>query len=153
MDGRWLINLEELPLAVPMVQAALYQLVLDRRCGEYELPGGGALIACGNREPWCAGNGIAPEVLFFIQMRPELLYAFNPQSTEKAFPFPMTWEFVSNIAHRRNGLDPACARPYRATSWTPAITYPLPGHRAPCAPLSSTGRRLQGPGEPHSSPR
>ena len=104
-------------------------------------------------EPWCAGNGIAPEVLFFIQMRPELLYAFNPQSTEKAFPFPMTWEFVSNIAHRRNGLDPACARPYRATSWTPAITYPLPGHRAPCTPLSSTGRRLQGPGEPHSSPR
>ena len=28
--GRWLINLEELPSAVPMVQAALYQLVLDR---------------------------------------------------------------------------------------------------------------------------
>ena len=33
--GRWLINLEELPSAVPMVQAALYQLVLDRRVGEY----------------------------------------------------------------------------------------------------------------------
>ena len=33
--GRWLVNLEELPSAVPMVQAALYQLVLDRRCGEY----------------------------------------------------------------------------------------------------------------------
>ena len=29
-DGRWLVNLEELPSAVPMVQAALYQLVLDR---------------------------------------------------------------------------------------------------------------------------
>ena len=28
--GRWLINLEELPSAVQMVQAALYQLVLDR---------------------------------------------------------------------------------------------------------------------------
>ena len=33
-----------------MVQAALYQLVLDRRCGEYVLPEGAALIACGNRE-------------------------------------------------------------------------------------------------------
>ena len=54
MDGRWLINLEELPSAVPMVQAALYQFVLDRRCGEYELPGA-ALIACGNRE---ASGGI-----------------------------------------------------------------------------------------------
>ena len=31
--GRWLVNLEEPPSAVPMVQAALYQLVLDRRCG------------------------------------------------------------------------------------------------------------------------
>ena len=97
----------ELPSAVPMSQAALYQFVLDRRCGEYELPGGAALIACGNREAWCAGNDIAPDALFFIQMRPELLHAFNPQSTEKAFPFPRPWEFVSNIAHRRNGLDPA----------------------------------------------
>ena len=49
-DGSWLINLEELPSALPMVQAALYQLVLDRKCGEYELPEGAALIACGNRE-------------------------------------------------------------------------------------------------------
>ena len=32
--GLWLINLEELPSAVPMVQAALYQLVLDRKVGE-----------------------------------------------------------------------------------------------------------------------
>ena len=29
------MNLEELPSAVPMVQAALYQLMLDRRCGEH----------------------------------------------------------------------------------------------------------------------
>ena len=94
--GRWLINLEELPSTVRMVQAALYQLVLDRKVGEYELPEGAALIACGNRETdrsvvhpmptplasrfvhleirvdaedwlnWGAANGIAPEVLFFI---------------------------------------------------------------------------------------
>ena len=139
-DGSWLINLEELPSALPMVQAALYQLVLDRKCGEYELPEGAALIACGNREgdrgvvhrmptplasrfvhleirvdatDWCAwgaANGIAPEVLFFVSMRPELLHAFNPQSTEKAFPCPRTWEMVSNIVHRRGGLDPVAER-------------------------------------------
>ena len=138
--GRWLINLEELPSAVPMVQAALYQLVLDRKCGEYELPEGAALIACGNRDSdrgvthrmptplasrfvhleirvdaadWGArgaANGIAPETLFFIQMRPELLHQFDPQSREKAFPCPRTWEFVSNIVHRRNGLDPVAER-------------------------------------------
>ena len=48
--GRWLINLEELPSAVPMVQEALYQLMFDRKVGEYELPEGASLIACGNRE-------------------------------------------------------------------------------------------------------
>ena len=83
-----------------MVQAALYQLVLDRSVGEYELPEGASIIACGNRESdrgvvhrmptplasrfvhleirvdapdWCswgAANGISPEVLFFIQLRP-----------------------------------------------------------------------------------
>ena len=139
-DERFLINLEELPSAVPMVQAALYQLVLDRRVGEYELPEGASLIACGNRESdrgvthrmptplasrfvhleikvdapdWCewgAANGIAPETLFFIQLRPELLHVFDPQSREPAFPCPRTWHFVSNILKHRNGLDPSVER-------------------------------------------
>ena len=138
--GRWLINLEELPSAVPMVQAALYQLVLDRKCGEYQLPEGASLIACGNRESdrgvvhrmptpfasrfvhleirvdaadwcsWAAANGIAAEVIFFVGMRPELLHQFDPQSREAAFACPRTWEFTSNIVHRRNGLDPAAER-------------------------------------------
>ena len=137
---QFLINLEELPSAVPMVQAALYQLVLDRRVGEYALPEGAALIACGNRETdrgvvhrmptplasrfvhlevrvdakdWCAwgaANGIAPEVLFFIELEPTLLHHFDPQSKEKAFPCPRTWEFASNIVKLRNGLNPAVER-------------------------------------------
>ena len=138
--GRWLINLEELPSAVPMVQAALYQLVLDRKVGEYELPGGASLIACGNRETdrgvvhrmptplasrfvhleirvdaedwlaWGAANGIVSEVLFFVTYEPDLLHRFDPQSRERAFPCPRTWEFVSNIVKHRNGLDPATER-------------------------------------------
>ena len=35
---------------------------------------------------WGAGNGIAPEVLFFVQLEPTLLHQFDPQSKEKAFP-------------------------------------------------------------------
>ena len=138
--GLWLINLEELPSCVPMVQAALYQLALERKVGEYELPEGASLIACGNREgdrgvvhrmptplasrfvhleirvdaedwlAWGASNGIAPEVLFFIQLEPTLLHQFDPQSKEKAFPCPRTWHFISNIVHRRNGLDPSVER-------------------------------------------
>ena len=138
--GRWLINLEELPSAVPMVQAALYQLVLDRKVGEYELPEGASLIACGNREndrgvvhrmptplasrfvhleirvdaedwlAWGAEHGIAPEVLFFVSMRPELLHVFDPQSNEKAFCCPRTWEMVSNVVNRRASLDASVER-------------------------------------------
>ena len=138
--GRWLINLEELPSAVPMVQTALYQLVLDRKCGEYELPEGASLIACGNRESdrgvthrmptplasrfvhleirvdaadwcsWAAVNGIAAEVIFFIQLRPGLLHQFDPQSREAAFACPRTWSFISNILQHRNGLDTAYER-------------------------------------------
>jgi len=138
--GRWLINLEELPSAVPLVQAALYQLVLDRKVGEYELPEGASLIACGNRETdrgvvhrmptplasrfvhldirvdaedwlsWGAANCIAAEVLYFIAYRPDLLHQFDPQSRERAYACPRTWEFTSNILKHRNGLDPATER-------------------------------------------
>ena len=48
--GRWLINSEELPSAVPMVQSARYRMVLDRKSGEYEFPEASSLIAYGNRE-------------------------------------------------------------------------------------------------------
>jgi len=136
----YLVNLEELPSGVPMVQAALFQLVRDRKCGEYELPEGASLMACGNREgdrgvthrmptplasrfvhleikvdvpdwcAWAAAHAIAPEVLFYIQMRPEMLHDFDAQSREAAFACPRTWEFVSNVVNQRGSLDPAAER-------------------------------------------
>ena len=136
----FLVNLAEVASAVPMVQAALYQLVLERKCGEYELPDGAALIACSNRESdrgvvhrmpaplanrfvhleirvdasdwleWAAANGIAAQVIFFVSMRPELLHSFDPQSREAAFASPRSWEFISDIVKRRNGLDPTVER-------------------------------------------
>ena len=141
-----LINLEELPSAPPMVQAALYQLVLDRKCGEYTLPKNAYIIACGNRETdrgvsyrmssalasrfvhievkvdhtewleWGVEHGIAGEVLFFIQLRPDLLHSFNPQSAEHAFPTPRTWEFVSDIYKDMDKMDAVSERAlYRGT--------------------------------------
>ena len=136
----WLVNLEELASCVPMVQAALYQLTLERKIGEYELPEGASIIACSNREgdrgvvhrmptplasrfvhleikvdatdwcEWAAANDIVPQVLFFIQLRPELLHVFDSQSREAAFACPRTWHFVSNILKHRNGLDPSVER-------------------------------------------
>ena len=104
------------------------------------MPEGASLIACGNRESdrgvthrmptplasrfvhldirvdavdWCSWatvNGIAAEVIFFIQLRPELLHQFDPQSREAAFACPRTWSFISNILQHRNGLNTASER-------------------------------------------
>ena len=136
----YLVNLEELPSCVPMVQAAMFQLVRDRKCGEYTLPEGASVMACGNRQSdrgvthrmptplasrfvhidikvdfddwcaWAATHGIAPEVLFYIQMRPDMLHDFDPKSREAAFACPRTWEFVSNVVNQRGHLDPVTER-------------------------------------------
>lgn len=47
--GRGILFLDEINAAMPNVQAACYQLVLDRRIGEYELPPGWVVCAAGNR--------------------------------------------------------------------------------------------------------
>ena len=128
----FLINLEELPSAVPMVQAALYQLVHDRKIGEYSLPPEATLIACGNRESdrgvvhrmptplasrfihleiqvsidawtdWALGANVPVEIIFFLKFRPDLLQVFDPSSSEKAFPCPRTWEFAGNMVRAGN---------------------------------------------------
>ena len=45
-----ILFLDELNTAAPMVQASAYQLILDRKIGEYTLPDGWAIVAAGNRE-------------------------------------------------------------------------------------------------------
>ena len=131
---RWIINLEELPMAAPMVQSSLYQLTLDRKLGEYTLPEGASIIACGNRQgdggvfhkfspalssrfhhvelsvdvdswrEWAVKNDIAPQVIFFLTYRPELMHQFNSRSKEHSFPCPRTWEFVSNVTKKNGGI-------------------------------------------------
>ena len=133
---RWVLNLEELPMAAPMVQSALYQLTLDRKLGNYKLPERASVIACGNRQgdggvfhkfspalssrfhhvelsvdvdswiEWAIKNDIAPQVIFFLTFRPELMHQFNARSKEHSFPCPRTWEFVSNVT-KKNGNIPA----------------------------------------------
>lgn len=44
-----LVAIEELPDAPMSVQCALYQLVLERKLGDYDLPGGAYVCATGNR--------------------------------------------------------------------------------------------------------
>lgn len=124
-DSTGILFLDEMNAALPSVQAAAYQLVLDRRLGEYTLPKGWAIIAAGNRETdqgvtytmpaplanrfthidfdvhfddwrtWAMANNIRPEVVNFINFRPGILNDFDPD--KRAFPTPRSWEFVNRI--------------------------------------------------------
>jgi MoxR-like ATPase len=124
-DGSGILFLDELNAAPAMVQASCYQLVLDRRLGEYTLPEGWAIIAAGNRDSdrgattrmptplrnrfvhlefevdiqewseWAIRTRIRPELIAFLRFRPELLSAFDRDTN--AFPSPRSWEFVSRI--------------------------------------------------------
>lgn len=126
-QGQGILFLDELNAAPPLVQAACYQLILDRRLGEYTLPDGWTVIAAGNRESdravthrmpsalanrmvhlefetcledwtgWAREKGLDPKVIAFLQLRPKLLHDFNPSRNEKAFPSPRSWEFAANI--------------------------------------------------------
>jgi hypothetical protein len=124
-DGEGILFLDELNAAPAMVQAGCYQLVLDRKLGEYTLPEGWAIVAAGNRDSdraattkmptplrnrfvhlefevdlqewseWAIQSGIRAEVIAFLRFRPELLSQFDRDA--HAFPSPRSWEFVSRI--------------------------------------------------------
>ena len=124
-NSEGILFLDEMNAAPPAVQAAAYQLVLDRKIGEYTLPDGWSIIAAGNRETdqgvtytmpaplanrfthvdydvhfddwrqWAVANNIKPEVVNFLSFQPGLLNDFDPD--KRAFPTPRSWEFVSKI--------------------------------------------------------
>jgi len=48
-NSKGILFFDELNLAVPSIQASAYQLILDRRLGDYKLPKGWVIISAGNR--------------------------------------------------------------------------------------------------------
>lgn len=124
-DGPGILFLDELNAAPQSVQAAAYQLLLNRRIGNYQLPDSWDIIAAGNRDSdrgathrmpaplsnrlihidfevslddwssWAVSNGIRTEVLGFVRFRPNLLHAFDPN--QRAFPTPRSWQFASEL--------------------------------------------------------
>ncbi len=123
---RGILFLDEITSAPPTVSAAAYQLILDRRLGEYQVPDGWAIFAAGNRQgdrgvtytmpaplanrfshyevevhlddwvAWAWSKGVDERVIAFLRFRPELLFDFDPAHNPVAFPTPRSWEF----AHR-----------------------------------------------------
>lgn len=124
--ARGILFLDEITSAPPAVSAAAYQLILDRRLGEYQVPEQWAIFAAGNRQgdrgvtysmpaplanrfshfevethlddwvAWAYSNGIDERIIAFLRFRPELLFDFDPAHNPVAFPSPRSWEF----AHR-----------------------------------------------------
>ena len=122
-----IIFLDELNSAPPAVQAAAYQLILNRRVGTYELPKGVDVVAAGNREgdrgvtyrmpaplanrfihlemkidfddfqEWAVMNSVHPEVVGNVGFAKQDLYDFDPKSPSKAFATPRSWVFVSDL--------------------------------------------------------
>lgn len=126
-EGDGILFLDELNTAAPSVQASAYQLILDRRVGEYELPEGWAIVAAGNRENdrgvvyrmplplanrfihlemdvnvedwrhWAYRRGIDERIIGYITAKNDTLFRFDPTNDAKSFATPRSWEFVHGI--------------------------------------------------------
>ena len=128
--------LDEINAAPPLVQASLYQLVLDRRVGEYVLPEGWWIVAAANRQQdravtfrmssalanrfvhldleadvedwrdWALTRRLQPLVVSFIGVRPQLLWQEPGDSA--AYPTPRSWQMLSDLLGSFGGHK-ACA--------------------------------------------
>ena len=122
-----ILFLDEISAAPQSVQAAAYQITLDRVVGEHKLPENCIVIAAGNRttdksvafkmpkalanrllhievegsfkawKQWAIRSGIHPKVLGFLTFRQNYLMKFDAATEELAFATPRSWEMVSNL--------------------------------------------------------
>ena len=125
--GEGILFLDELNAAPPSVQSSAYQLILDRRIGEYELPKGWAIVAAGNRDgdrgvtyrmpsplanrfvhfemevdvndwrSWAYEKEIDSRIIAYISYKNEHLFNFDAKSDVKSFATPRSWEYVHSI--------------------------------------------------------
>ncbi len=119
--------MDEMNSAAPAVQAAAYQLVLNRRIGKYMLPDNVVMIAAGNRESdkgvtyrmptplanrfvhvemkpdfatwqeWAVNNQVHKDVVGYLTFAKQDLYDFDSKSSSRAFATPRSWSFVSEL--------------------------------------------------------
>lgn len=134
-DPGYLIIFDEINSAPQTVQTAAYQLILDRKCGEYTLPDDCYILCCGNRNTdrgvtyempaplrnrmchlelgvnfahwkvWAQDHNVDPRVIAFLQSRPEYLFQFDPAVHSRGFPTPRSWEIVSDLLHQTDSLE------------------------------------------------
>ena len=127
--------LDEMNSAAPAVQAAGYQLILNRRIGKYKLPDNVVIVAAGNRESdkgvtyrmpsplanrfvhlevrsdfdswfqWAVNNQVHKDVVGYIGFAKQDLMEFDPKSASRAFATPRSWSFVSQFLDDDDATD------------------------------------------------
>ena len=127
--------LDEMNSAAPAVQAAAYQLILNRKVGQYKLPDNVLIVAAGNREAdkgvtyrmpaplanrfvhlemrvdfddwaqWATDNRVHKDVVGYIGFAKQDLMDFNPRSSSRAFATPRSWSFVSEFLYDDDATD------------------------------------------------
>jgi|TARA_R110000851_G_scaffold206896_1_gene358872 hypothetical protein len=133
---KWIILfLDEMNSAAPSVQAAAYQLILNRKVGQYTLPDNVLIIAAGNRESdkgvtfrmpaplanrfvhlelavnfddwftWAIDNKIHQDVVGYLTFSKKDLYDFDPRSPSRSFATPRSWSFVSELLEDNDSDD------------------------------------------------
>ena len=125
--SRALVFFDEMSAAPPSVQAATYQIILNRRIGNYVMPDNVAIIAAGNRvkdkgvaynmpmplanrfthltlevdvedwKEWATLNRVHKDVVGYINFQPGDLNSFNPSVDGYAFATPRSWFFASEL--------------------------------------------------------
>lgn len=127
--------LDEMNAAAPAVQAAAYQLILNRRIGKYKLPDNVVMVAAGNRESdkgvtyrmpsplsnrfihlemrvdfeswqtWAVTNKIHKDVVGYLSFAKQDLFDFDPRSSSRSFATPRSWTFVSELLDDDDTMD------------------------------------------------
>lgn len=122
-----LLFLDEISAAPPSVQAAAYQIALDRTVGEHKLPDNCIVLAAGNRVTdksvahkmpkalanrllhlevehsidswlrWAVAHDIHPYITGFLAFRQDHLMCFDATNDDLAFATPRSWEQVSHL--------------------------------------------------------
>ncbi len=150
--------MDEMNSAAPAVQAAAYQLVLNRRIGKYRLPDNVVMVAAGNRESdkgvtyrmptplanrfvhvemradfatwqdWAVLNGIHKDVVGYLSFAKQDLYDFDAKSSSRAFATPRSWTFVSELLEDED-LDDVTATDLIAGTIGEGLAVKFQAHR------------------------
>jgi hypothetical protein len=164
--------LDEMNSAAPSVQAAAYQLILNRRVGQYKLPDNVMIVAAGNRDAdkgvtyrmpaplanrfihlelavnfddwfqWSVVNNIHTDVVGYLTFSKKDLYDFDPKSPSRSFATPRTWSFVSELIE--DDLDEATTTDLVAGAIGEGLALKFMAHRKVASSMPNPSDILAG---------